>query len=68
MFLSRDHVPELADAFSSTAQGPLSSRLAAGRRLAEGFLHILAAMGLGVLAAGGVLVALIWFSMHLPNG
>ena len=68
MFLTRDHVPELADAFASTAQGSLSSRFAIGRRLAEGFLHILAAFGLGALAAGGVLVALIWFSMGLPNG
>jgi hypothetical protein len=31
-------------------------------------LHIVAVMGLAMLAAGGAVVGLIWFSMCLPNG
>lgn len=39
-----------------------------GSRLVESLLHVVAALCLGLLAAGSAVVGLIWFSMRLPNG
>jgi hypothetical protein len=54
---------------SSPDPDPTASSLSSARwRLVEGFLHLVAVMGLAMLAAGGAVVGLIWFSMRLPNG
>jgi len=54
---------------SSPDSDPAESSLPSGRwRLVEGFLHVVAVMGLAMLAAGGAVLGLIWFSMRLPNG
>ena len=68
--LSRsDSGSDLVNAPTSLSYGMTTSDPVSGWiRMAQGFLHILTALGIGALAAGGVLVALIWFSMRLPNG
>jgi hypothetical protein len=59
---------QLANASSPVFDPAVSSLPSTGWRLVEGFLHVVAVMGLAMLAAGGAVVGLIWFSMRLPNG
>ena len=68
MLARPDRRPELANAFPSHSSDMIPSRSSGWERLAAGFLHLMAALGLGMLAAGSLVVALIWFSLRLPNG
>jgi hypothetical protein len=68
MLARPDRHPELANALPSHSCDSIPSRAPGWQRLAAGFLHLMAALGLGMLAAGSLVVALIWFSLQLPNG